>query len=282
MRVGMRGWLAAATVVSALSCGTKDSAGPDNNNPSITTRVVGIRTVGGVQGVARTGNLPAAGNGPGATLPPSLSTINGGTSVVTVGGSSAITRILVAVDGLSGYYEIDLPQSVTTAQILMTLAQTVSAGTLRFSVLVGNASALGAVGHLNATVRQVGTGDVQVSVFWNTPSDVDLHVVGPDGIEVYYGTPVTATGGTLDLDSNAECEIDNVNNENIRWPAGQALAGTYTVRVDYWASCGVASTDYVVTINVSGRTPQVFTGTFTGPGDFGGGGDGRLITTFTK
>ena len=29
------------------------------------------------------------------------------------------------------------------------------------------------------------TGDVQVSVAWNTPSDVDLHVVDPFGEEIF-------------------------------------------------------------------------------------------------
>jgi hypothetical protein len=52
--------------------------------------------------------------------------------------------------------------------------------------------------------------------------------------------------------------------------------------VDYDDSCGAASTNYVVTINIAGRASQVFQGTFTGGGDRGGAGDGRLITRFTK
>ena len=47
------------------------------------------------------------------------------------------------------------------------------------------------------------SGDVQVSVSWDAPSDVDLHVVEPSGEDIYYGHPASATGGQLDVDSNA-------------------------------------------------------------------------------
>jgi hypothetical protein len=110
---------------------------------------------------------------------------------------------------------------------------------------------------------------------------VDLHVVDPSGEEIYYGSPTSASGGQLDLDSNAECQSDGPRNENITWPSGASPSGTYRVLVDYWDSCGAPSTDYGVTVNVRGQAPQTFTGTFTGEGDQGGAGAGLAITTFT-
>lgn len=122
-------------------------------------------------------------------------------------------------------------------------------------------------------------GDVQVSVSWDAPSDVDLHVEEPGGEDIYYGNPSSATGGQLDVDSNAACAIDGRQIENIRWAAG-APGGTYTVRVDYWDACGVGQTNYLVTVT-NGPVVQRFTGSLNGPGDHGGFGSGVFITTFT-
>ena len=104
-----------------------------------------------------------------------------------------------------------------------------------------------------------------MSVSWTGASDVDLHVIDPSGEEVYFGNLHSASGGTLDLDSNAACNIDNKNNENIVWPVGGAPSGEYTVIVDYWSDCGVARSDYVVTVQVEGQEAQVFSGSFVGP-----------------
>ena len=131
------------------------------------------------------------------------------------------------------------------------------------------------------SVITVGTGEIQVSVSWDVESDVDLHLVEPNGEDIYYGNDLSASGGALDLDSNAGCSIDGKKNENITWPSRTPPRGTYIVRLDYWDSCGVAKTNYVVTVRVKGRTPQTFSGAFTGLGDSGGSGSGIQITTFT-
>ena len=122
------------------------------------------------------------------------------------------------------------------------------------------------------------SGDVQISVSWDAPSDVDLHVVEPSGEEIYYGHPASATGGQLDVDSNAGCNIDGRQIENIRWP-GRAPGGNFTVRVDYWDSCGVAGTNYLVTVR-NGSSVQRFSAAFTGLGDHGGAGSGVTIGAF--
>jgi hypothetical protein len=123
------------------------------------------------------------------------------------------------------------------------------------------------------------TGDVQVSVSWDAPSDVDLHVVDPFGEDIYYGNSVSSSGGQLDVDSNPACAIDGRQIENIRW-GSRAPGGTYTVRVDYWAGCEVARTNYLVTVK-NGSATTTYSGFFTGSGDQGGSGSGVLITTFS-
>jgi len=122
------------------------------------------------------------------------------------------------------------------------------------------------------------TGDVQVSVAWNAASDVDLHVVDPSGEEIFYGNPASASGGQLDVDSNAACIIDGRQIENIRW-GSSAPGGSYTVRVDYWDACGVSATNYIVTVK-NGSSTQTFSGVLTGPGDQGFSGSGVTVTNF--
>jgi hypothetical protein len=122
------------------------------------------------------------------------------------------------------------------------------------------------------------TGDVQVSVSWDAPSDLDLHVVDPFGEDIYYGNPVSSSGGQLDVDSNPACNIDGRQIENIRW-GSRAPGGTYTVRVDYWANCDVARTNFIVTVK-NGSATTAYSGYFTGSGDRGGSGSGVFITSF--
>jgi hypothetical protein len=119
---------------------------------------------------------------------------------------------------------------------------------------------------------------VQVSISWDADSDVDLHVVDPNDNEVYWRDDEVASGGKLDLDSNADCELDHKRNENITWES--APSGTYTVRVDYYRACDIPKTNYVVTIQVVGQPTKTFHGTFTGEGDQGDEGAGKQIATF--
>jgi hypothetical protein len=91
---------------------------------------------------------------------------------------------------------------------------------------------------------------------------------------------MSVAGGILDLDSNSNCVIDGRNAENIGYGAVEPPRGAYIVRLDYYKSCGVAATSYVVTVTVDG-VAQTFGGTFTGTGAGGGAGDGVPITTFT-
>lgn len=191
-------------------------------------------------------------------------------------GGTATSYILEAGTsaGLSNLVNFDTGSSATTYSTTR-----VSAGSYYVRVRAKNACGTSAPSN-DALVYVISfTGEVQVSVSWDQPADVDLHVVDPSGEEIYYGNPSSSSGGQLDVDSNSACSIDNKNIENIRW-TGSAPAGTYTVRVDYWKSCGVAQTNYVVTVK-NGVVTTTYTGTFTGSGDGGGRGSGRTITTFS-
>ncbi|WP_203897416.1 YfaP family protein [Virgisporangium aliadipatigenens] len=179
-----------------------------------------------------------------------------------------------------GYFEIALPSAVAEADIVVSLKQNLPSSAFVFFYAAVDASGVqGVLGRQAVDAVQVGTGEVQVSVSWDAASDVDLHVVDASGEEIYYDHDRSASGGELDLDSNAECEIDNTNNENITFT--DAPPGTYTVRVDYWSNCDEAKTNYVVTVRVGGQPAKTYNGTFTGKGDEGEKGAGKEIATFT-
>lgn len=59
--------------------------------------------------------------------------------------------------------------------------------------------------------------------------------------------------GFLDLDSNAGCYIDGVNNENITYT--NVKPGTYTIAVDLYSKCNLSKpgAKYSVTVNFNGK-----------------------------
>lgn len=286
----------AVSLLSLVACRGDSDLGLTPS--SVTTLALGDLvsgvSLGAAVGSARPGQAPAAGAGPRVAVSGNPTIINGGTLpaevraaapfqtlYVTV-GSKTVGLVSEAVGGIDGYYEVRLPSPQTEAQVLLAFAQSIPAAEL--DILFAVADSTGRVGPFErfaARVASVGTGDVQVTLSWNADSDVDLHVVDPSGEEVYWGNRRSASGGALDLDSNAACAIDGVRNENITWPVGRAPRGRYTVRVDYWDNCGVGRTDFNVRVN-SGGSVQIFSGTFSGPGDQGGAGSGRLITVFER
>ena len=60
--------------------------------------------------------------------------------------------------------------------------------------------------------------------------------------------------------------IDGRNAENVVWPTAVAPSGTYRVVVDYYDDCGEPRTDWIVTVQVAGTEPRIYSGSFTGIG----------------
>lgn len=107
----------------------------------------------------------------------------------------------------------------------------------------------------------MGTGDIQVTVRWQGKNDLDLHVIDPAGEEIFYSQNISTSGGKLDVDANAGCDVlMDRPVENIFWPEGGAPTGSYKVLVKYYENCGdPIETAYVVELKVDDET-QVFQG----------------------
>jgi hypothetical protein len=267
--------LCATAIVAACSSSSGDSPTNDIANIMPSLQVMGMTAT-----VERhAGDPPVANGGPAASATGPTVVINGGTATLTLDGQATFTSVVVSVTGASGYYVVTLPSPVSSVDLIATLAQGLDQPTLTFRVAGANGGQIGDYDEIDTTVMGVGTGDLQVSISWDVDSDVDLHVIDPDGAEIYYDQTDSPSGGVLDLDSNAACLIDHVRNENITWAT--APSGTYTVLVDYYDSCNVDASHIVVTVKRKGHDAQTFTDTLTGAGDQGGLGSGTQVTTFT-
>lgn len=100
---------------------------------------------------------------------------------------------------------------------------------------------------------ELGTGDVQITLRWDSSADLDLHVTEPDGTKIWYSDKgPTSTGGRLDVDSNVGCD-EEVSVENVYWPTGQMPLGHYTVEVNGFTVDDCGSGRYTVTALVEGE-----------------------------
>ena len=109
----------------------------------------------------------------------------------------------------------------------------------------------------------LGTGDVQITLRWDAPVDLDLHVTDPSGEEIWYGNRTSNSGGNLDVDANAGCNSMMTNPvENVFWPYGGAPGGQYQVYVVYYMNCSYSGpVSYQVTVKQANHPAQVFNGT---------------------
>ena len=138
-----------------------------------------------------------------------------------------------------------------------------------------------------------GGGPVQITLRFDQAEDLDLHVLEPlpagGSCEIYYldpndmltGPSTCGAVGSLDLDSNAGCVIDNVDTENVIYPPGAAPKGTYKVLVDYYQNCSTTRpVPFEIVVRNNGVTTSTCGSFQPADADAGGAGSGKLVTTF--
>ena len=133
--------------------------------------------------------------------------VNGGTVSLDVTADEPFSQVVVTLAGktqviitssdseLGSYFEVTLPSFQTSAQLLLLFPQVLP--TAAFDLFVGVVGDGGVAGPFAATdfrVIQVGTGDVQVTLSWDSDSDLDLQVVDPNGEEVYFANNQVSSG----------------------------------------------------------------------------------------
>lgn len=230
--------------------------------------------------VSRAAPAPGAGAAITATLPQQV--LRGGTVQVPLTSATPFSRVIFSVPGNNDHWELSLPAAVTSTTVLMVISVEMPKTVFTLQTAAGGSANNGPYTSYDLGVIFVGTGEIQTNVTWDTKADIDLHLIDPSGKEIYYASRNSPTGGQLDLDSNAGCGSDGPRAENIFWGDGVIVPhGEYILRVDNWSACGVEATHYTVTVNLRGKAPKIFTGTFTDRGSGAGAGAGKTIAVFT-
>lgn len=192
--------------------------------------------------------------------------IPGGSKYVTVTYPVEASKLLIGVEGKDGHYEVATDQNLSkeyTYDFIMVVNQTLTDE--NFTIVVGVLDANGEVSQyieFPMVLHVVGTGQLQVSLSFDNDKDVDLHLFEPNGAHIYYNNTWSANGGELDLDSNAGCYIDGINNENITYGEDAYVEpGDYTVYVDMWSNCDPAiATNFVLTVIYQGELLETIEG----------------------
>jgi hypothetical protein len=106
----------------------------------------------------------------------------------------------------------------------------------------------------------LGAGDIQVTLIWDTDSDMDLRVVEPSGYEISHHQPESASGGRLDLDDIPGSGDLGAHVESIFWPADTTPAGRYSAYVQHYGSNGTDPGPYTLEVRVGGELIHQETG----------------------
>ncbi|MFO0909779.1 MAG: hypothetical protein U0794_15770 [Isosphaeraceae bacterium] len=111
---------------------------------------------------------------------------------------------------------------------------------------------------------EVKVGDPQFTLIWDTPVDLDLHVIEPGGKEIYWESPRGTRGGELDVDNTKGYGPENVywlqkNESTGEMVKGSGPPGSYRWYVMYWGGFGgrARPTSWKVRIKHAGKVVVV-------------------------
>jgi len=160
-------------------------------------------------------------------------TSNGSTLLINFGyqnASSNISGCYVQVDGAGSYYSIPYDSNSGasgTIQLPIGVPTNVIGGSFCVNYCIYDSNDyISNVLSICISVLELGSGNLQISLAWDTPTDQDLYVKDPSGTTIYYSNTSSSTGGQLDRD-----DVDGFGPENIFW-ASVAPDGEYEVLVD--------------------------------------------------
>ena len=107
-------------------------------------------------------------------------------------------------------------------------------------------------------VKQAGgnvTGDVCCRLAWFNHDDLDLHMIEPDGYEIYFSnrSRMSPCGGQLDVDMNAGRGTTRTPVENIVYASKRTMReGRYQLRVNNWAQRESSNVGFEVEVDFEG------------------------------
>lgn len=254
-------------------------------------------------GIYKKGSFPAATTAEilnGVDM--SNQVMNGAMNFISVVTEQKIEKFFIAIKGVEGYYEYDPTVNLAGAGesseynayvIPVMMSQSYKGNSTL--VLSGQLASGDVTAPMENELFYIETkpGELEVKLGFSNNKDVDLHLVTPSGMHIYYGN----RGGVytndqgeditfgLDIDSNAGCQIDGINKENIYIPSELVEDGVYKVIVDMYRNCDKSiPTSWSIVTRYQGEIITPTTGANPASGVYpsgAGNGDMTTVMTFT-
>jgi hypothetical protein len=231
--------------------------------------------------------LPPAGGGPelGTVRVPHEQVLPGLRRELITGTMPGTAQaVLIGIEGDRGHYIVTAGAPAIDEPGLATFGAELSfAGATPVGPLTLALSAVDARGNVGprrtvslTAQERSRSGLLSIELRWDREVDLDLHVVTPDGIELYprnlntYVMPPPGAsapdpdayrdGGLLDLDSNGNCVLDGRREERASW-SGAPARGVYTVRVATASLCGDSVAHWTLEVWLAGQVVRAVQGT---------------------
>lgn len=273
-----------------FSCGSDD----DDNEGKLEDKYLYVEN-----GIYVQGELPIGSNAEmleDVSLGESV--LPGGSSFLKLTSKEILKTAYITVSGEEGYIKVDLKQDTPTRStttytytVVISLSQQLSSDFTLELTAVNASGDISTKFTQDMKYVQAGTGDLQVNLHFSNAKDLDLYVVEPNGNVICFESPFPYCTdayrrwqngdnydeddfpeyGTigLDVDSNAGCEIDNINSENIFFKSGNMQKGKYQVWVNMFENCNSSiATDYIVKVTYKGHTVNPTYGSNPSSGNF--------------
>lgn len=223
----------------------------------------------------------------------------GGMNFISVVSNTEYQKFYVGVADVDGYYEYTPTQanetsSQTHTYMIPVVYSTSLSGDMKMEIS-GETSDGKITDKYSANIKYVESisGDLAINLTFSNAKDIDLHLICPNGHEIYYGSRggevydndgnILFTYG-LDHDSNAACNIDGLNNENIVLPEQCVMNGEYTVKVNMYRNCNSSiATTWSIIARYKNNIIPVTTGANPASGVYPVGarnGDHTVVMTF--
>ena len=288
--------LLACSTCLFYSCGSDDD---ERNEGGLQNNFINVENSTYVKG-----GLPVGSNSNmlvDVTLDESV--LPGGSSYLKLTSKEVLKTAYITVSGEEGYLKVDLKQDnvpgrsvqTYTYTVVISLSQQLKSNFTIELTTVNSAGDISTKFSQSMTYIEAGIGDLQVNLHFSNAKDLDLYVVEPNGNIICYARPFPYNSDAfrrfqeyiegdedfdeedfpefgklgLDVDSNAGCEIDNINSENIFFKSENIQKGKYQVWVNMYENCNsTIATDYIVKATYKGKAVTPTFGKNPGSGTF--------------
>jgi len=185
---------------------------------------------------------------------------NGSTTPLSLSFSNvdeSLGGCYVQIDGAGTFVTIpyeDGPSNEGDLQVPIGIPNSVTEGTFTINYCVYDINGL--VSNVVSTtinVLRLGTGNLQISLSWDSATDQDLYVTDPIGTTIYYANLTSISGGRLDRD-----DLDGFGPENIFW-TDTAPDGQYSISVNDFEGTSTPN-NFIITVTGANDFMRTFNG----------------------